>query len=83
MHFLGVGYNLFTTSCVVMVIQTETRCVCVCVCVCARALRLEEISPLGDGLGRSKLVQLVSLNKLQPVLSQICDHSPLSVNVMH
>ena len=37
MHFLGVGYNLFTTSCVVMVIQTETRCVCVCVCVCACA----------------------------------------------
>ena len=26
-----------------------------------------------------KLVKLVSLNKVQPVLSQICDYSPLSV----
>ena len=32
-----------------------------------------------DGLGRSKLVRLVSLNKVQAVLSQICDYSPVSV----
>ena len=31
-------------------------------------------------LGRSKVVRLVSLNKLQAVLSQICNYSPLSVN---
>ena len=36
--------------------------------------------PLGNGLGRSKLVRLVSLNKVQAVLSQICDYSPVSVN---
>ena len=35
--------------------------------------------PLGDGLGRSQLVRLVSLNQAQPVLSQIFDHRPLSV----
>ena len=38
--------------------------------------------PLGDGLGRSKLVRLVSLNKVQAVLSQICDYSPVSVNAV-
>ena len=37
------------------------------------------ILTLGDRLGRRKLVKLVSLNKVQPVLSQICDYSPLSV----
>ena len=32
-----------------------------------------------DGLGRSKLVRLVSLKKVQAVLSQICDYNPVSV----
>ena len=35
-----------------------------------------------DGLGRGKLVRLVSLNNVQ-LLSQICDHSPLSVKYGH
>ena len=34
--------------------------------------------PLGDGLGRSKLVRLVCI-KVQAVLSQICDYSHVSV----
>ena len=33
--------------------------------------------PLGDW---PRLVRVVSLNKLQPVLSHICDNSPVSVN---
>ena len=35
--------------------------------------------PLGDGLGRSKLARL---NKVQAVLLQICDYSPVSVNAV-
>ena len=34
-----------------------------------------------DGLGRSKLVRLVGLNKVQAVLSQICDYSAVSVTI--
>ena len=30
--------------------------------------------------GQAKLARLVSLNKVQPILSQICDYRPLSVN---
>ena len=35
--------------------------------------------PLRNGLGRRKLVRLVCLNKIQPVLSQICNYRPLSI----
>ena len=47
-----------------------------------RTIIIINIKPSGDGLGRSKLVRLVSLNKVQAVLSQICDYSPVSVNAV-
>ena len=44
-------------------------------------VKMIKLKPLGDGLhGRSKLVEVVSLNKVQPVLSQICDYGSVSVN---
>ena len=35
---------------------------------------------INNTVWRARLMKVVSLNKLQPVLSLICDNSPLSVN---
>ena len=37
------------------------------------------MEPLGD---MPRIVTVVSLNKLQPVLSHICDNSPLRVKLL-
>ena len=48
---------------------------CCYTCVCMR------IYPLGDG-PTCRLVIVVSLNKLQSLLSHVCDNSPVSVKLL-